>query len=40
MKTQESKSNQENKKKVISINFRASKRTQWDTYRRYGLYSA
>ncbi len=40
MKTSKLNSNQENKKKAILINFRASKRIQWDTYRRYGLYSA
>jgi len=40
MKTLNAHSGQENKKKVAFISFKNTKRLQWDTYRRYGLYNA
>jgi hypothetical protein len=40
MKTLNSNLGQENKKKVVFVNFTNTKRLQWDRYRRYGLYAS
>lgn len=40
MKTLDVINGQDNKRKVVFINFTNSKRIQWDRFRRYGMYNA
>ena len=40
MKTLNANLGQENKKIIVFVNFKNTKRLQWDRYRRYGLYAS